>query len=171
MAVPMRARLMGAALAGYALVAPLTLRAFAQYPPIGPVCSGVFSILTPGEIVQFSGENWLPGGTVRIAFGPSRTVLAETETDRQGEFRAQGRIPITAPPGDARVAFEGAAPDGRRTTCNMTVTLARPPVEPLAPALVTPGSLLGLLAIAGLVIALLIRATMGRRETPQSSTP
>lgn len=119
----MRKRL--AIVAAVVAVLMTAIPAWAQYPPEQPTCQVNQTVVSPGESVEVSGDNWQENSSVQVRFH-QRNVNQEYgpfPTDSDGSFSATITIPLEAQDGPAQIAVGGPDQSGERARCVVQVTV------------------------------------------------
>lgn len=118
--------------ASVVIVLLIAAPARAQYPPPEqPTCEVNKTVVSPGESVTVSGDNWQPNSAVEVRFrqgpAPGRPEVERRygpfPTDSTGHFSAQITIPENAHDGPAQIVVGGPDSEGRRHICRVNVTV------------------------------------------------
>jgi LPXTG-motif cell wall-anchored protein len=123
---------------------------------------GQISTVAPGEKITIIGDGFKPGTNVSVIVYSEPQVLGTTLVGPDGSFRFEVTVPAGLPAGQHSLVASGIAPDGSERFIRMNVTvdadgtatidgngdgvddtLAYTGAEPLVPALLGAGALVG----------------------------
>lgn len=106
-------------------VLAMAVPAWAQYPPGQPTCQVNQTVVSPGESVQVSGDNWQESSSVQVRFHQKNVIeeYGPFPTDADGSFSTTITIPLEADDGPAQIAVGGPDQSGDRVRCVVQVTV------------------------------------------------
>jgi hypothetical protein len=115
------------------------------YPPADdqPQAGVSQNVVFPGQTIEVSGRQWLPGSDVTIEFLSTPVLLGSARVDASGRFATQVRIPLDATAGPHTIRVSGLDTDRVPRVVSIPITVravaaAPPAASPASPPAVTP---------------------------------